>query len=171
MPKPARSSAGQCSRILVCSADALTKSAGVNRFVWDLRYPAPRTLPYGYYGNLLEYTEYTLADHAVPGDTPRQQPQGPLVVPGKYTVELQYAGKTLQQPLTVELDPRVHASQEDLVDQRDVALSASRGMTASYDAFLAVAHLRRALDDQQKNANGADLKQAADALSKKIDAV
>ena len=150
---------------------ALTKSAGVNRFVWNLRYPAPRTLPYGYFGALLGYTEYTLADHAVPGDTPRLQPQGPLVTPGKYTVELQYAGQKLQQPLTIELDPRVHASQEDLADQRDVALSASRGISASYDAFLAVAHLRRALDDQQKNANSTDLKQAADALSKQIDAV
>ncbi len=46
---------------------ALTKAAGVNRFAWDLRYPVPATLPYGYYGNLLDYTEYTLADHAVPG--------------------------------------------------------------------------------------------------------
>ena len=150
---------------------ALTKSAGVNRFVWNLRYPAPRTLPYGYFGALLGYTEYTLADHAVPGDTPRLQPQGPLVTPGKYTVELQYAGQKLQQPLTIDLDPRVRASQEDLVDQRDVALSASRGISASYDAFLAVAHLRHALDDQQKNPNSADLKQAADALSKQIDAV
>ena len=44
-----------------------TKAAGVNRFAWDLRYPAPLTLPYGYYGNLLEYTEYTLADHAIAG--------------------------------------------------------------------------------------------------------
>ena len=60
----------------------------MNRFAWDLRYPAPLTLPYGYYGNLLEYMEYTLADHAIAGLTPREQPRGPLVVPGKYTVEL-----------------------------------------------------------------------------------
>jgi hypothetical protein len=150
---------------------ALTKSAGMNRFVWDLRYPPPLTLPYGYYGALLGYTEYTLADHAVPSDTPRQQPQGPLVAPGKYRVEVSYAGKKLEQPLTLGLDPRVRASQSDLVEQRDLALQASRGISASYDAFLAVAHLRRALDDRQKNANGADFKQAADALSKQIDLV
>ena len=148
---------------------ALTKSSGVNRFVWNLRYPAPRTLPYGYFGALLAYTEYTLADHAVPNDTPRLQPQGPLVAPGKYTIELEYDGQKLREPLTVELDPRVHVSQQDLVDQRDVALSASRGISASYDAFLAIAHVRRALDDRLKSANG-DLKQAADALSKQIDA-
>ena len=83
------------------------------------------TLPYGYDGKLLEYTEYTLADHAVPGLTPRQQPRGPLVVPGKYTVELRYAGQTLRQPLTIELDPRVTASQSDLTEQRDLRCRSS----------------------------------------------
>ena len=149
----------------------LTKSAGVNRFAWDLRYPAPPTLPYGYYGNLLGYTEYTLADHAVPTDTPRQQPQGPLVPPGKYRVWLRYAGETYGQPLTLELDPRVHASQADLVEQHDVALDASRGMQSSYDAYHQVAALHDALADRQKKINGADLKQAAEALAKEIDAL
>ncbi len=152
---------------------ALTKSAGGNRFVWNLRYPAPLTLPYGYFGALLGYTEYTLADHAVPGDTPRQQPQGPLVVPGKYRVELSYAGKKLEQPLTLELDPRIHATQSDLVEQRDVALEASRGMNASFEAYHQIAALRKALADRQA-ALGADemkkLKEASDALDKKIDA-
>ncbi len=135
------------------TADALTKAAGVNRFVWDLRYPPPLTLPYGYYGDLLEYTEYTLADHAVPGLTPRQQPRGPLVVPGKYTVELRYAGQTLRQPLTIELDPRVQASQSDLTEQRDLALKISRGMKSSYDAYQHVAALRKELAERQKAMN------------------
>jgi len=152
---------------------ALTKSAGVNRFVWNLRYPPPPSLPYGYYGALLGYTEYTLADHAVPADTPRQQPQGPLAVPGKYRVELRYAGQTLQQPLTLDLDPRVRASQSDLVEQRDVALQASRGMKASFEAYHQVAELQKALVDRQ-NGLSADqrnkLKEASDALNKKIDA-
>jgi photosystem II stability/assembly factor-like uncharacterized protein len=131
-------------------AEALSKSAGVNRFVWDLRYPPPAALPYSYYGELLEYTEYTLADHAVPGLTPRQQPRGPLVVPGKYTAELTAGGKTLKQALTVELDPRVHASQEDLVQQRDLALQIVRGMKSSYDAFEKVRALHKALTENKK---------------------
>jgi photosystem II stability/assembly factor-like uncharacterized protein len=153
---------------------ALTKTAGVNRFAWDLRYPAPATLPYGYYGNLLEYTEYTLADHAVPGDTPVEQPRGPLVVPGKYTIELRYAGQTLRQSLTIEPDPRVHVSQSDLANQLDLALSITRGMKSSHDEFLQVAALRKALMDAQKAANGPDvdkIKQEATALTKKLDSV
>jgi photosystem II stability/assembly factor-like uncharacterized protein len=152
---------------------ALTKSAGVNRFVWNLRYPAPLTLPYGYFGALLGYTEYTLADHAVPGDTPRLQPQGPLVIPGKYKLNLHYAGTTSDAELTVELDPRVRASQSDLAEQRDLALQASRGMKASFEAYHQVAELRMALADRQKGLSAdamKKLKEAADALDKKIDA-
>ncbi len=168
VPKPIDIPPANAPEYWFAPPTALTKSAGVNRFVWDLRYPAPGTLPYGYFGALLGYTEYTLADHAVPSDTPRVQPQGPLVTPGKYTVELQYAGQTLRQPLTIELDPRVHASIQDLTDQRDVALSASRGLSTSYDAYHQVAALRDALADRQKNSHGSDLKQTADTLSKQI---
>jgi photosystem II stability/assembly factor-like uncharacterized protein len=153
---------------------ALTKAAGVNRFAWDLRYPPPPTLPYGYYGNLLDYMEYTLADHAIAGLTPREQPRGPLVVPGKYTAELAYNGKTYKQPLTIVPDPRIHATQADLVEQRDVALLASRGMKSSFDAFHQIDDLRKALDDRQKAMAGADAEKAkpvTDALSKKLDAV
>ena len=153
---------------------ALTKTQGVNRFAWDLRYPAPATLPYGYYGELLEYTEYTMADHAIPGLTPREQPRGALVVPGKYTAELTYAGKSYKQPLTIMPDPRIHASQADLVEQRDVALMASRGMRSSFDTFHQVDALRKALDQSQKSLTAADVakaKPAADALRKKLDSV
>ena len=152
---------------------ALTKNAGVNRFAWELRYPPPLTLPYGYYGELLDYMEYTLADHAIAGLTPREQPRGPLVVPGKYTLELTYAGKSYKQPLTVVADPRIHATQADLVEQRDVALLASRGMKSSFDAFHQVDALRKALDAVQKSTTASDdkTKQAADALNKKIDAI
>ena len=155
-------------------ADALTKEAGVNRFVWNLRYPPPLTLPYGYYGDLLQYAEYTLADHAVPGLTPREQPRGPLVVPGNYTVELRYGTQTLRQPLTVELDPRVQASQSDLIEQRDLALQISRGMQSSYAAYQQVAALRKELAEKQKAMSASSqtkMKNAAAALEKKIDAV
>jgi hypothetical protein len=151
----------------------LSKTAGVNRFVWDLRYPAPASLPYSYYGKLLDYAEYTLADHAIPGHTPRQQPRGPLVAPGTYTAELRYGGQTLRQQLTVTLDPRVHASPQDLVEQRDVALAISRGMKSTYDLYEQVAALQKAFEERQKNLQNADkaTKESMDKLAKEIDAV
>lgn len=154
--------------------DSLSKDAGVNRFVWDLRYPPPLALPYGYYGKLLEYTEYTLADHAVPGLTPRLQPRGPLVLPGKYTVELRVGSQTLRQPLTVELDPRVHASPVDLSDRLDLAQQISRGMKATSDAFYQVAALRKALAERTDALKQSETKETKDAVAdfeKKIDAI
>ncbi|MGE5323807.1 MAG: WD40/YVTN/BNR-like repeat-containing protein [Actinomycetota bacterium] len=150
---------------------ALSNAAGVNRFVWDLRYPAPATLPYSYYGDLLDYTEYTFADHAIPGLTPRQQPRGPLVAPGKYTAELRYNGKTLRQPLTVEMDPRVHTPQGDLIQQRDVALEVAAGMKASYDSYRQMAALRKSLAVRMKSLQDSASKNTALDLQKQIDAL
>jgi photosystem II stability/assembly factor-like uncharacterized protein len=152
----------------------LSKAVGVNRLVWNLRYPPPLSLPYGYSGKLLEYSEYTLADHAVPGLTPRLQPRGPLVLPGKYTIELRVGGQSLRQPLTVELDPRVHASSADLSEQVDLAQRITRGMKASSDAFYQVADLRKALAQRKDAVKQSETKETKDAVAefeKKIDAI
>ena len=151
----------------------LPKTAGVNRFVWNLRYPLPPSLPYGYYGKLLEYAEYTLADHAIPGLTPRLQPRGPLVLPGTYTIELRVGGQTLRQPLTVDLDSRVHISPADLSDQLDLAKRISQGIKASSDAFYQVAGLRKALAERT-NALKQSTNETKDAVTdfeKKLDAI
>jgi len=130
---------------------ALSKNAGLNRFTWDLRYPAMKTLLYSYYGNPLDYIEYTLSDHAVPGEFPRELQPGPFVVPGEYSVALTVDGKTYRQPLTVTLDPRVLASQSDLVRQLDVETNISDQMAASYDGNIQVQALRTAIADREKS--------------------
>ncbi|HTW58893.1 MAG TPA: hypothetical protein VMD99_12255 [Terriglobales bacterium] len=153
---------------------SLPKAAGVNRFVWNLRYPPPPSLPYGYYGNLLEYSEYTLADHAVPGLTPRVQPRGPLVLPGTYTIELRVGSQSLRQRLTVELDPRVQASPADLSEQLDLAKRIAQGMKASSDAFYKVAEFRKTLTERTvklKQSGDKKTKEAVAEFEKKIDAV
>jgi photosystem II stability/assembly factor-like uncharacterized protein len=76
-------------------------SAGMHRFVWDLRYPAPTSVTH----------EYPIT--AVPGDTPRY-PLGPHAVPDRYTVRLTANGKSYNAPLTVKLDPRLNTTQAAL---------------------------------------------------------
>jgi hypothetical protein len=140
--------------------------------VWDLRYPTPRALPYGYYGGLLEYTEYTLPDHAIPGATPAEQPQGPLVVPGTYTAELQIEGKTYRQPITVTLDPRVGASADGLERQLHLAQQISQGMDVSFRAYHEVDDLKRALVERKKqleDPRSKTLKDQVDAMDKKLE--
>ncbi len=152
--------------------DRLTTQAGLNRFVWDLRYPSPSALPYSYFGGLLEYTEYTLADHAIPGATPAEQPQGPLVVPGTYTAELQIGGKTYRQPLTVGLDPRVDTSNDALERQLHLARQISEGMNVTFRSYHQVDDLRRVQAErkkQLKDPHAKNLKDQLEALDKKLD--
>jgi len=144
---------------------ALSRKAGLNRFAWDLRYPAMKTMRYGYRGEALDYIEYTLSDHAIPGQFPRELQPGPFVVPGEYSLVLTVNGKSYRQPLTVTLDPRVHTSQSDLVRQLDAELNISAQMSATNDGYEQVRALQLAIADRQKSL-GADpaKKDVADAL-------
>ena len=146
----------------------LSKTPGATRFIWDLRGPDPEVLPYGYYGNILDYTEYTLADHAIPMDTPRIQPQGPLAVAGNYTAVLTVEGNSYRQNFTVAMDPRVHSSQADLEDQLSWAQKATRALAASNAAYAQVAALRSAIDDRQKALASATHTSDTDALTKAL---
>jgi photosystem II stability/assembly factor-like uncharacterized protein len=134
--------------------ERLTRAPGMNRFVWDLRYTHPRALPYNYYGALIDYTEYTLADHAIPGQTPRFQPQGPLVLPGQYSVLLTVGGKQYRQPLEVKLDPRIHTPESALAKQLDLEKTIANQMAISFDAFNQIRTLRSALADTRKSFTG-----------------
>lgn len=143
----------------------LSRDAGLNRFVWDLHYDAPSALQYSYYGNTLDYLEYTLSDHAVVGQTPREQTLGPLAIPGQYEVTLTVGDEKLKQGLTIALDPRVHASQAELEAQLEAALRIDAGLKSSYDAFYTIDTVHAALSDRQKVlAENASAKEALDAL-------
>ncbi len=78
-----------------------TANAGMNRFVWNLRYPSPPA----------KRLDYTIA--ALPGDTPAL-PLGPQVLPGTYQVKLTAGGRVFTQPLVVKMDPRVTTTATDL---------------------------------------------------------
>jgi hypothetical protein len=130
---------------------ALQNRSGVNRFIWDLRYPPPKALRYSYFNNPTDYIEYTLADHAIPGETPRQQPMGALVLPGKYKLVLTANGKTYSQLLEVAPDPRVRVSTKDLAEQLTLERIASDSMAASYEAFGEAKNLLNALEKMQRD--------------------
>jgi photosystem II stability/assembly factor-like uncharacterized protein len=145
---------------------SLPTQPGLNRFVWDLHYDPPPTLPYGYFGGLLDYVEYTLSGHAIPGDTPREQTLGALATPGQYEVSLIGNGVLMKQTLTIRLDPRVHVSQSDLDDQLNAALRISAALKISTDGYRRAEPLRAAIADRQKSlADNAQAKDALDALT------
>ena len=132
----------------------LATTPGMHRVAWDLRYAPPPALNYGYYGGLLDYTEYTLNTHAVKGETPRRETQGPLVAPGTFRVVLEVDGRRYTQPLTVVNDPRVPISQAALVRQTDLELRMIAGMRASFAGFNRLDTLRTALKAAAAAAGG-----------------
>jgi hypothetical protein len=96
-------------------------ATGMNRFVWDLREPPPLAM------------SQDLPISAVPHDTPRT-PEGPLVLPGVYTVRLDVDGRTMQRHLPVVMDPRVVISTQALAAQYDLATRLISLANKSYDA-------------------------------------
>jgi photosystem II stability/assembly factor-like uncharacterized protein len=128
----------------------MPKNPGLNRFVWDLRYAPPQALNFSYYGQMLDYVEYTLSDHALPADTPREQTLGPIAVPGQYEAILIANGTLMKQPFTVTLDPRVHASQQDLEAQLTAGKRVDSGLASSAKVFGEITNLRNAIADRLK---------------------
>jgi photosystem II stability/assembly factor-like uncharacterized protein len=123
----------------------LSRQPGMHRIAWDLRYETPDALPFGYYGTLLNYTEYTLNWHAIPGETPQRQPVGPMALPGSYTVRLTVNGNTYSQPLTVVPDPRVPVTEQGLARQLALEQRMTAGLHSSAEGFRHIEELRSAL--------------------------
>jgi photosystem II stability/assembly factor-like uncharacterized protein len=143
---------------------SLPTSPGVNRFVWDLRLPHPIALPYGFFGERLEYTEYTLPDHAVPGETPRFQPPGPVVPPGTYELVLNVDGKSYRQKLHVVADPRVHISQADFDAQFDLSQRIAALMNQAAVSFTGLTSLETQVAQQIKSLPPSTPKELATSL-------
>lgn len=69
-------------------------SAGPNRFRWDLRYP--------------DATEVTGFNSPIAAGGEEDEVSGPVVLPGTYTVTLDYGGSATRASFDVALDPRMH---------------------------------------------------------------
>jgi len=117
--------------------DALTRNAGMNRFVWDLRYAAPPVLRH----------EYPIS--ALFGNTPGL-PLGALVTPGSYKVRLTANGRSIEQPLTVTMDPRVDVTNDALSRQLQLETDIIDLVAQSYDFYRKALLLRQTLAGDTK---------------------
>ena len=136
---------------------ALPGSAGMHRWVWDLRYDTPTAMHY----------EYPIS--AVPHDTPRE-PEGVLALPGTYTVRLTADGKTFQAPLTVKMDPRVAATAADLESEFSVDIKLEEMLTTSAEAALEAHSMREQSESRASQASPA-LKEMLEKAEKQLDEV
>ena len=117
------------------SSEAPAK-AGMNRFVWDMRYPAAR---------------------AVPGDKTTQDAtrSGPLATPGTYWVRLTVGGETQTQKFELVKEPRVAATQEDFEKQFELAIKVRDKLSETHDAINRLRSIRGQVSEWARRAEGA----------------
>jgi len=120
---------------------ALPTTPGMHRWVWDLRTTAPE----------VEERFYPIS--AIPHDTPRV-PQGPLVLPGTYSVRLTVDGEQRTAPLTVTMDPRIDTPASDLAEQLAVEQRLAGLITEGTHAIRSAHALRDRIAKASKQAKG-----------------
>ncbi|HYL99888.1 MAG TPA: hypothetical protein VEZ90_13110, partial [Blastocatellia bacterium] len=131
----------------------LSGAAGMHRFVWDLHYPRPDSVP----------PSFPIS--AIYHNTP-PEPMGPEVMPGEYTVKLTVDGQTYTQPLIVKMDPRVKTPTEGLKQQFDLSMRCYDGVLAAQDAEKRIREARHQLVAAGQKAPGA-LKDEITEIAKK----
>ena len=102
---------------------------GHHRFEWDLRHEPPRG------------TRRQFSIAAVYKNTP-SGPHGPFVQPGTYRVKLTVAGKSVERPITIKMDPRVDISARALQMQTELS-------KACYDAYHELEIIKEIIDGQR----------------------
>lgn len=121
----------------------LTRHAGDNRFVWDLRYAPPQAVRHNYPISALYQN--------TPGE-----PQGSLAAPGTYEIRLMVDGKTYKQPLEIAIDPRVNVSQAALERQFELHQQVSAAITETYSLYHQALALRESIDGDEKKLSAQD---------------
>ncbi|MFZ3342738.1 MAG: hypothetical protein WA213_17780 [Terriglobales bacterium] len=100
----------------------LPAEAGLNRFVWDLRYEGATPVPHAPLWG---------------GGT-----EGPEALPGNYQVRLTVLGKTSTAPLEIAPDPRLKLGPEDLAKQFELSLKIRDKLNETDVAIVQIRDLR-----------------------------
>lgn len=132
-------------------ADKWEPKAGMNRLVWDLRYPAAESFP-----GMVTW-----------GGLP-----APRAVPGQYHARLRVGAEEIVVPCEVKADPRSKASQADLEAQFQFVLAARDKLTQTHKAIIRIRDIRDQLAGLRKRLEaGAAVKQLlaeAEKLEKQL---
>jgi len=130
--------------------------AGLNRFVWDLKYSGPDKLD----TSLAPPRNTPLAEPAEP-------PTGPTVVPGRYRVEVSLGSGTMAAEFSVVKDPRLSTTPEAYREQFELL----RELTASLGKVNATVNHVRQLKRRLSTLAGASDSDAGDLAARAAAAV
>ena len=138
---------------------ALSTTAGMHRWVWDLRYEPPTTTQH----------EYPIS--AIPYRTPHY-PLGPLVLPGTYSVRLTSEGKTQTVTLVVKMDPRIKEPVSALKENFEINMRLAGLVNESSEAVLRARSVREQLSASMEKSKGslsASIKHLSDQVIAVLD--
>lgn len=136
--------------------------AGLNRFVWDMKYPGPTKLDY---------------DLAPPRPKPLapdpENPPGPTVVPGGYGVDLAVGGKVQSAAFAVEKDPRLATTTADYAAQFALHKELVASLSKLKQALNRLRRMKRQLGDVAERAAKSEraLRNRAVAIGHKLSAI
>jgi len=128
---------------------------GLNRFVWDTRYPDAVRFP----GMILWA-----------GET-----RGPKLPPGTYQVKLTVEGKSYTQPLEIKADPRLSITPADYAKQLELNLKIRDKLSETHNAIIQIRDVRKQVEDLLKRVGGQPnfkvVNDAGTALNKNLTAI
>jgi hypothetical protein len=130
-----------------------TRTAGINRFTWDLRYPGAKT-----FEGLIMW-----------GARPEQ---GPLAPPGEYHARIIVNGAMQTENLPVVKDPRLpNVSNADLEEQFKLASQVRDKVSEADEMVIRIRGIKKQLKDRAEKAKNPEINAAAERLESKLTAV
>ncbi len=127
-------------------------NAGIDRYVWDLRYTGTRRL-----------LSAIPPESPVPGEQEENRyfTRGPLVLPGEYNIAVTVNGQTQKTTASVRMDPNLHLSIADMEAQHKAALRMRSDLVAVNDLIERIEGMRKQIADFRGTV------QSSEALSRK----
>ncbi|MFI5002675.1 MAG: WD40/YVTN/BNR-like repeat-containing protein, partial [Reyranellales bacterium] len=135
---------------------------GLNRFVWDMKYPGPTKLD-----------PALMPARPTPLVPDIENPSGPTVVPGTYGVELGIGGKTQSANLSVVKDPRLGTTTADYAAQFALHMELVSCLSKLKEAVNRLRAMKRQLGEAAQRAGKAEraLRNRAVAIGEKLSAI
>jgi len=149
-PEAQQGPAAEEEEVRPAPVERLAAQAGLNRFVWNLRYADATTFP----GLIMWAGSVT----------------GPRASPGVYQARLTVDGKVQTQSFEVKKDPRLSTTQEDYAKQLTLALQIRDKLSATNEGVIHIREMRKQLEDYTKRSDKR-VSDAAKALIQKLTAV
>lgn len=135
--------------------DELSTEAGLQKFVWDMKYPKP---------DLIDGAVMSLSYTG-----------GPSAVPGTYQVKLIADGEEKTQPLEIKADPRWESTTEDLQTQFNLAVAVRDTLTSVHNLIRTIRSARTQINDIAERSKVAEyqirLDRESEDLSQKLTAL